>query len=108
MKSGAVSILATALWVLVGAVPLASAVTPEQEAQSAKSALGATGATTLPPPIKFAPNSPRKFYEPPEPSGSIQPFHSVPKTALRYNGGYVQHHPHVFLTFWGKEWNEKP
>jgi uncharacterized protein YegP (UPF0339 family) len=25
---------------------------------------------------------------------------------LRYNNGYVQHRPHVFVIFWGSNWNE--
>jgi len=25
-----------------------------------------------------------------------------------FNSGYVQHRPHVFVTFWGSEWNEYP
>ena len=26
---------------------------------------------------------------------------------LRYNNGYVQHRPHVYVTFWGKGWNNQ-
>lgn len=26
---------------------------------------------------------------------------------LRYNGGYVQHQPHIYIIFWGKNWNER-
>src|SRR4051812_1424199 len=26
---------------------------------------------------------------------------------LTYDNGYIQHRPHVYLIFWGSEWNEK-
>ncbi len=27
---------------------------------------------------------------------------------IPFNGGYIQHRPHVFVTFWGSEWTEYP
>lgn len=30
-----------------------------------------------------------------------------PNCKLSYRGGAVQHHPHVYLVFWGKKWNTK-
>jgi streptogramin lyase len=32
----------------------------------------------------------------------------VPYGPLRYNNGYVQHRPHVYLIFWGSDWNNHP
>ncbi len=31
-----------------------------------------------------------------------------PQPPLYYRGGGVEHNPHIYLTFWGKNWNEHP
>lgn len=32
---------------------------------------------------------------------------SEPNCNMSYHGGYVQHHPHVYLVFWGSKWNTR-
>jgi tripartite motif-containing protein 71 len=42
---------------------------------------------------------------PSEPTAQTSWF-GVEDEALHYNNGYVQHHQHLYITFWGKSWNE--
>jgi len=106
-----------------------------QEAEHAKTALESNTTRPLPPPVSAATRAgKRKIYLPPGQtvnyaaasltsrrgrpshrhgrhlgrSAGARASHYVPQTALRFNNGYVQHHPHVYVVFWGSEWNEKP
>jgi hypothetical protein len=53
--------------------------------------------------IHFAPRTPPR--KQPEEAAATTSSHYVPYPPMRYNGGTVQHHPHVYVIFWGKGWN---
>ncbi len=43
-------------------------------------------------------------------SGDAEPFlapHERPGP-IPFNGGYVQHKPRIFVTFYGSDWNKQP
>lgn len=42
----------------------------------------------------------------PNPLGAAAPAAVGAQMPIVYNGGYIQHRPHVFAIFWGSEWNE--
>jgi hypothetical protein len=42
-----------------------------------------------------------------ETSGAQASLYYAGFEPLRYNDGYVQHRPHVYVTFWGKGWNNQ-
>lgn len=70
---------------------------------------------TEPPPVsKATESSPPVLYVPGEPEpigpriGTSAATLAAEKQPLTYDGGYVQRHPHVYVIFWGSEWNEKP
>jgi sugar lactone lactonase YvrE len=60
-------------------------------------------ASAEPPPLSQAVDSVSPTSEP------ELPEHQRPDTEgnpMMFSGGYVQHHPHVYVIFWGSEWNE--
>jgi hypothetical protein len=85
-----------AIWLVLAATLAAAVLGPVSQALATESP---------PPPLTEAVNSIAEGDQlPPESSERIVDTHGEP---MSFKGGYVQHHPHVYVIFWGSDWNNQ-